>query len=239
MSQYNLNKRSVFTSHWHVFIGVFFGLAACLYFFFAFVGLAPEEINVLAGSAEITSLLQTSSNMEQHRAIVRDYRGWDEWNQTNGSSSNLVTNFDVLLPTRIKIPKVGVDTPVANPQSENVTVLDEALLGGAARYPSSGNLNYGNMFIFAHSTTYAVVRNKAYQAFNGLKNLQYGDEIYVTSEDGRQFLYTVTNVQMASAANVQIHFSNDLHTLTLATCNVAGQKEERWIVEAKFVGEVF
>ncbi len=236
MAQYNLNKRSVFASHWHVFLGVFAGLSICFYFFFAFVGLAPDEINVLAGSAEITDLLNTASNIEAQKTAVSDYDNWDEWNNQSNNVAN--NNLSVLLPSRVVIPKVEIDVSVANPTSERVSDLDNALLNGSARYPSSGNINFGNMFIFAHSTTYKVVKNQAYKAFNGLKDLQYGDEIYVTAENGKKYLYTVTSVQMASAANIQIHFSDNLHTLTLATCNVAGQKEERWIVEAKYVKEV-
>jgi sortase (surface protein transpeptidase) len=61
-------------------------------------------------------------------------------------------------PTRIVISKIGVDATISNPSTTNVTTLDEYLKLGAVRYPGSGLLGVGNMFIFGHSTGAKIYR---------------------------------------------------------------------------------
>ena len=79
------------------------------------------------------------------------------------------------LPTRIIIDKIGVNTAVLNPTSNKNSVLDENLLKGAVRYPGSGTLGNGNVFLFGHSTGIRIVNNQAFKAFNNLKSLNPND----------------------------------------------------------------
>lgn len=140
---------------------------------------------------------------------------------------------EILLPDRISIPKVGVDSMVQKPESQEVSVLDEALTRGAVYYPGSGTINVGNMFIFGHSTGFAVVNNQAYKTFNDLNKLEKGDEIYVDSGD-KTFVYKVKTVRLVDDSEAYVDFSNTDRMLTLSTCNTFGQKQERWVVEATF-----
>ncbi|MDO8510280.1 MAG: sortase [bacterium] len=137
-------------------------------------------------------------------------------------------------PIRILVPKVGVDSVVENPMSADTATLDRALLKGAVRYPGSGLLGEGNVFIFGHSTSIRVVNNQAYKTFNNLKNLKTGDEILVRSAD-REYLYRVARVSLVSAEAAWVDFSSKKKRLTLSTCNTFGKKEERYVVEADFV----
>ena len=76
-------------------------------------------------------------------------------------------------PTRIVIDKIGVDVSISNPNTTNVTTLDEYLKQGAVRYPGSGLLGSGNMFIFAHSAeAYVILHNMNLKAFNKLEDLK-------------------------------------------------------------------
>ena len=139
-----------------------------------------------------------------------------------------------ILPAHITIPKIGVDVSISNPESDNVDVLDEYLKKGAVRYPGSGSLAGGNMFLFAHSTGFKVVQNQAYKAFNNLKDLGAGDNISVKGEDGKVYEYKVSSVKLASDKDVLVSFDKNSHRLTLSTCNTFGKKEERYVVEASF-----
>ncbi len=135
-------------------------------------------------------------------------------------------------PIRIVIDRIGVDTQVLNPESTDVEVLDRALLSGAVRYPGSGGTGeVANMLIFGHSSNLPVVRNQAFRAFNQLGTLREGDIITVYSNT-HKYEYTVRDVRLADAEEVVVYFDAPEPTLTLATCNTFGAKQERWVVTA-------
>jgi LPXTG-site transpeptidase (sortase) family protein len=139
-------------------------------------------------------------------------------------------------PRRLIIERIGIDTPIENPQGTDLATLNDALLSGAVHYPGSGNLDdVSNMFLFGHSTGFRVVNNDAYKAFNGLKDLKENDLIRVQSES-HEYVYRVTKVSLVDAETELVQFSSSEKKLTLSTCNVFGQKQERYVVEAVFVG---
>lgn len=138
---------------------------------------------------------------------------------------------------RVSIPNAGVDSSISNPLSRNIVVLDEELKSGAVRYPGSGTPGDGNMFLFGHSTSFSRVINQAYKTFNNIQNLKAGDEIYVYSED-KKYLYKVRNIDLVSAEEALVSFDTNETMLTISTCNTFGQKQERYVVEADYVGSV-
>jgi len=138
------------------------------------------------------------------------------------------------LPTRIKINAIGIDANVYNPETIDAKIIDKYLLEGAVRYPGSGLLGYGNVFLFGHSTGFKVVNNQAYKTFNGLGKLKVGDEIVVYSSSAK-YIYSVITVGMKPASEVEVDLSSTKNKLTLSTCNVFGGKEDRYVVEADFV----
>lgn len=157
---------------------------------------------------------------------------WDkaQKNETNNQRQKAES------PSRIVIESIGVDSIITNPQTTNIATLDEYLKQGAVRYPGSGLLGEGNMFIFGHSTGLAVVRNQAYKAFNGLKNLKVGDVIKVYGgSENKVYIYKVNSVKLVDKDQTLVKFDDNKDMLTLSTCNTFGQKEERHVVEADFV----
>ena len=90
------------------------------------------------------------------------------------------------------------------------------------------------MFIFGHNTGIKVVNNQAYKAFNHLKDLTVGDTIRVQSIDG-EYNYKVTSVTLVDSTQSWVTFSNDTNMLTLSTCDVFGQKQDRYVVQATFI----
>ncbi len=138
------------------------------------------------------------------------------------------------LPTHIIISKIGVDAVVNDPDTNDNTLFDTLLLRGAVRYPGSGTLGHGNLFIFAHNTSIKIVNNQAYKTFNGLKDLVSGDTIEVDSVDTKYF-YQVTSLQMVDSANALVNLSTTKNMLTLSTCNVLGEKQQRYVVQAEFI----
>lgn len=136
-------------------------------------------------------------------------------------------------PTRVLIESIGVDTSVITPASDDIGVLDKALLLGAVYYPESGVLGKnGNVLIFGHSSYLPIVNNKAFKAFNELRKLKPGDTIVVESET-HTYTYEAVKVELTSASEARISFDSDVPMLTLATCNSFGKEEERWVVTAR------
>lgn len=138
-------------------------------------------------------------------------------------------------PTTLYIKKLDRTVTIANPTSNSVAVLDEALLHGVVRHPDSAKLGAnGNVFILGHSSYLPTVINKNFQAFNGIQNLAWGDTIEVRSNTAT-ITYQVEKVYKAKAEDVTVPLQGTGPRLTLATCNSFGSKDDRFIVEAKAI----
>ena len=144
-----------------------------------------------------------------------------------------------VLPERIRSAAIGLDFVVQNPDTRDLAVLDAAILKGPARYVDSAKLGVpGNMLIFAHSSSYRVLKNQMFKAFNNISKLKVGDSISVEG-GGVEYLYSVTSVRSADANEAVIDLSPTAGTkLTLTTCDVLSGKSARFIVEAEYIGIV-
>lgn len=141
------------------------------------------------------------------------------------------------LPLTLAAPSVGINTQVYNPATTSNDVLNNYLLKGAVRYPGSGLPGgSGNVFIFGHSTGYKVVHNQAFKTFVGLDKLKVGDPIYVDSSDN-QYLYKVLDVKLETADQALVVFNTKNNMLTLSTCDVFGEKSDRYVAEAQYVSK--
>lgn len=139
-------------------------------------------------------------------------------------------------PLRVVIDSVGIDVSVDNPYATDIATLDNSLLYGVTRYPTSAVLGEnGNVVIFGHSSYLPVVKNKNFKAFNGLEKLSAGESIEVYG-DGLVYEYVVDRVYKADATNARIPLTKDGKKLTLSTCNSFGDLNDRYVVEATFVG---
>lgn len=139
------------------------------------------------------------------------------------------------LPTKIEISAIGLAASIANPTTTNVESLDQYLLSGAVRYPTSARLGEtGNVVLFGHSSYLPIVRNQAYKTFNGIQKLVAGDTITVYSA-GAVYTYRVRNVAKESANDAGISLATTGRVLTLSTCDSFGAKTDRFVVTADFV----
>ncbi len=139
------------------------------------------------------------------------------------------------LPLSLDIPGYNISTNIESPLNTKVEVLDNALTRAAVYYPGSGTPGSNNTLIFGHSTTFKIVRNKAYQIFNNLKNVPAGTLVYVRTQEGVH-VYKTTKVQRVSKYTSWIQFKSEKPMLTLATCDGFGKASDRWVLEAEYVG---
>ncbi|MEK7144909.1 MAG: sortase [Patescibacteria group bacterium] len=152
-------------------------------------------------------------------------------------SAAVVPAIEIIeLPTKIEIPSINLSATIANPETTSIEVLDQKLLAGAVRYPTSAKLGEtGNVVLFGHSSYLPIVGNQAYKTFNGIQKLVKGDVVTVYSAD-TAYTYVVRSVTKESAIGDQgIPLEISGRILTLVTCNSFGTKEDRFVVTADFV----
>lgn len=198
------------------FFAIFAGSFALLYVF----GLIPDAF-IPNRTAQVATN-NAPSAMESGQQVRYDPQVSED---RNTATSNTV-------PTRVIIGKIGVDSTIQHPQSQDVDVLDTALTKGAVYYPGSGTIENGNIFLFGHSTNWQIVQNEAYKTFNGLEKLVAGDVITIWGDDGEIYQYAVEKVSLVDENSALVNFNTADNRLTISTCNTFGAKEERWVVEA-------
>jgi len=188
-------------------------------FVFVFFG----SIILLANFGLLPSSVEVSAN-EQNLV-----------NQAVSEKTNIVVSDVPELPTKIEIQTINLSASIANPTTTDVEVLDQKLLSGAVRYPTSAKLGEtGNVVLFGHSSYLPIVNNQAYKTFNGIQKLLVGDTIVVYSSD-MAYTYQVRSVTKESANDATIPLSVSGKILTLATCNSFAEKSDRFVVVADFV----
>lgn len=207
-----------------VFLIVFFLMCVFL-FLIDFVPESPVSVAVEPVKAPTTTVAELTKS-----APVQNV------NLIAGPTPAVMQATTGLKPTRIVVPKVGVDTVVLNPTRSDIASLDDALLSGAVRYPGTAHMNEeGSVVIFGHQSYLPVVRNQAFKAFNDLQELTQGDIISVYAGD-TEFRYAVRSVELVTTDVGSIALETSGQTLTLVTCNSLGAKEERYIVKANLIG---
>ena len=139
------------------------------------------------------------------------------------------------LPTKIVIPVINLSSDIANPTTTDAEILDQELLSGAVRYPTSAKLGeIGNVVLFGHSSYLPIVNNQAYKTFNGIQKLTEGDTVIVYSSD-TAYTYRVKSVTKESINDATITLSVTEKVLTLSTCDSFNAKTDRFVVVADFV----
>lgn len=139
-------------------------------------------------------------------------------------------------PVRIVAKSIGLDVRVSNPASTAIDTLDQALLSGAVRYPTSAELGVdGTVLVFGHSSYLPIVHNQAYKSFDGIQNLKTNDTISVYSGT-HEYRYSVVGVKLADATQDVIEMPAVGKHLTLVTCDSFSSKSNRFVVTADFVG---
>ncbi len=211
MSKANFKQKiDTLIDHKFTFLGVFFVVFLLSYLFLVAIDFVPEPkvASVDTSDIEIADELDITDAPVVDEAVLAE-------------------------PTMIYIEKLDREVVVLNPTSRAIADLDEALLEGVVRHPDSALLGQeGNVFLLGHSSYLPNVFNENFQAFNGIQNLEWGDEIVVRGAS-EEFIYRVDRVYKATADDATIvPITGVGKRLTLATCDSFGSITDRFIVEA-------
>lgn len=212
MQENNHTEHSLFASKLEeriVFFFVCMGIIAITYGILYLVDFLPEK--------------PTSQVVEDQREIVEE------------SPASVVAAVDPL-PIKIIFDTLdNKEVTILNPETDSIAALDTALLSGVVRHPGSADFkNTGTILILGHSSYLPVVRNKNFQAFNGIQKLVWGDTIRLHSND-TEYVYSVDRVYEAKASDAEIAIAKGVAKLTLATCDSFGSKDDRFVVEATLI----
>lgn len=207
-------------THRYLFLALFLTVFIVSFGLLAIIGIVPEELSD-PGTPSLVSFINTKAEASGTNTGVTVIK-----NDPKQSGEE---------PVRIVIDKIDVNQPILNPDTRDVNQLDEVLKKGIVRYPGSGLLGSGNVFLFGHSTTFAVVHNQAYKALNHLDYLKAGDEIKVYSAN-KLYIYRVTTVTKKSEGQAVIDLASKANKITISTCDsFSGIKQQRIIAEADLV----
>jgi LPXTG-site transpeptidase (sortase) family protein len=136
------------------------------------------------------------------------------------------------LPVRVVAKSIGLDVTVLNPTTTDVESLDNDLLKGSVRYPTSGTLGAdGTVLLFGHSSYLPVVHNQNFKAFNGIQKLKEGDIVSVYSA-GLEYRFAVTGVRLANAKEDVVELPSTGQHLVMVTCDSFGTKSDRYVLTA-------
>ena len=212
--------------HYRLFFSIFGLVFLVSLLILSILGLTPKEISLSPEDRLNNSLsLESQSNSSLFGV---DF--------TKGGVSKGVQKISSIssddLPNRIMVSSIGLDSNILNPESRDVNYLDDELSKGPVRYPGSGILSSGNIFVFGHSTGFKIVQNQAYKVFNRIKELKEGDIITIYSLSGKAYNYKVSSVKEVSKNDTWVDFSSKESSLTLSTCDSFGTASDRYVVKA-------
>lgn len=144
---------------------------------------------------------------------------------------------------RIVIPKIGKNVPMIDIKQWNVDGLDELndifmdeLEDGIVRYPGSARpWEFGNAFIFGHSSNFPWVAGDYNDVFALLDRLEIGDEV-ISYYEGQKYTYKITEKQVINPNDVSVlKRETNKKEMTLMTCWPIGTTYNRLLVIGELV----
>jgi LPXTG-site transpeptidase (sortase) family protein len=141
-----------------------------------------------------------------------------------------------MTPSTLLIPSLAIDAPIQYATQTNESSFQDALINGVVHYPGTADIGqFGNAYIFGHSSDFIWSKGKFKTVFATLPQIQKGAEIYVSNAAGEKFTYLVTGsfVVTANDTSVLDQQGNAKKLLTLQTSWPVGTALKRWIVTAE------
>lgn len=138
-------------------------------------------------------------------------------------------------PNVLEIPSLGITAPIIYVDQINEPTFQEALIDGVVHYPGTANPGeFGNVYIFGHSSDFAFSKGKYKTVFALLPQIEQGAEIKVSGPDGTIFTYVVTDQFVANKDDVHLleQGGRTQKQLTLQTSYPLGTALKRYIVIA-------
>lgn len=139
-------------------------------------------------------------------------------------------------PNVLSIPSLGITAPVIYVDQKSEKVYQAALINGVVHYPGTAKPGeFGNVYIFGHSSDYMWSKGHYKNIFALLPRMQNGEEIQISDQQGKQFRYLVTDSRKVAANDVSVLSQQNYEKklLTLQASYPVGTALARWVVVAE------
>lgn len=143
-------------------------------------------------------------------------------------------------PDMLRIESLGIKTPIIYVEGKSEAVYQKALQKGVVHFPGTALPGqYGNVYIFGHSSDFAWSPGEYKTIFALLPRIQKGDKVVLTDGRGNPFTYLVTDSFVARARDIELLDQGEYkkRRLTLQTSYPIGTALMRWIVIAEMEGD--
>ncbi len=143
-------------------------------------------------------------------------------------------------PNEIYIPALEIRAPIIFTSDTNEAGFQQALQKGVVLYPGTAQVGQvGNTYIFGHSSDFAFAPGEFKTVFALLPNLQIGEQVLVSNENGKIFKYIVYEKFVAekTATHLLSQDTGGRKVLTLQTSYPIGTALKRYIVRAELLPE--
>jgi len=138
-------------------------------------------------------------------------------------------------PTLLSVPSLGITAPIVYAQEPNETSFQAALLNGVAHYPGTADPGqFGNCYIFGHSSDFIWSKGHYKTVFALLPHIKIGAEITISDSQGQPYVYTVRSTVIASPTELKyLQQDYSKKVLTLQTSWPVGTALKRYLVLAE------
>ncbi|HYE22812.1 MAG TPA: sortase [Verrucomicrobiae bacterium] len=139
-------------------------------------------------------------------------------------------------PNTLIINSLGIKFPVVYVDEINEDVFQDALQYGVVHYPDTALPGqFGNVYIFGHSSDYAWARGNYKTAFTLLPRIQKGTQIMISDSEGKPYIYKVIETKVVKPTDLSVldQQNNSKKLLSLQTSYPLGTAISRFIVVAE------
>ncbi len=153
-------------------------------------------------------------------------------------TSTATTTPQTVKANYLWIPSLGIEAPLVYVSEANEKAFQAALATGVVHFPETAKPGeFGNVYIFGHSSDYAWSKGAYKTVFALLTKIQPGAEILVSDQEGNLFTYIVKEAFVAGPKDVkylsQAGYNKKL--LTLQTSYPLGTALKRYLVRAEIL----
>lgn len=153
------------------------------------------------------------------------------------TAKKLVATQPTVGGDRLYLPQINVDVAVVEINGNETAALDK---GAIHRAPSSGNpKDGGNFVVAAHRFTMGLTpaQTRLKSPFYHIDKIEIDDEIYVDYA-GERYAYRVSEKKTVAPNEVSIERRTESPQLTLYSCGLNGERDNREVIVAKPVGTI-
>lgn len=135
-------------------------------------------------------------------------------------------------PNWLEISSLSIEAPVIYEVEKNEEAFQRALASGVVHFPDTALPGQsGNVYIFGHSSDYAWSDGKYKNIFALLPHIKVGEEVILSSSEGKVFKYKVIEKKVVSPDDLSVLAQDSARSLlTLQTSYPIGTALRRYIV---------